>query len=252
MARYTRHQLKEDRFAETVQEQVSWAVEHRNTMVILGVVVGAIAVIAVAGFFYLQNRDQAASVAIGSALRLYEAPLRPAGSPEQPGLTSFTSAKERAQAAQKEFQKVIQDYPHTRSADFARYWVGLTMRDMGNFAEAEKELKEISGSHRDDLAAVAKFALASVYRDENKTKDAIDVYNDLIAHPSNTVPKSTVQLELAMMYEGSQPAEAAKLYEAIRKEDPNSVAAQLATQRLGPAATQAPPQAPPAAPAAKK
>ncbi len=246
MARYTRHQLKEDRFAVTVQEQVSWAVEHRNTLILIGTVIGAVALIAIAGFFYLQNRDQAASVAIGQALRVYQAQLRAAGAPEQPGITSFTSSKERAQAAQKEFQKVIQDYPHTRSADFARYWVGVTMRDTGNYAEAEKELKEISGSHRDDLAAVAKFALASVYREENKTKDAIDTYNDLIAHPSNTVPKSTAQLELAMMYEASQPAEAAKLYEQIRKDDPNSVAAQVATQRLGPAATQAP-TPPPAA-----
>ena len=122
------------------------------------------------------------------------------------------------------------------------------MRDTGDYAGAENELKEITGSHRDDLAALAKFALAAVYRDENKTKDAIDVYNDLVAHPSTTVPKSTAQLEMAMMFEQSQPQEAAKLYEQIRKDEPESVAAQVATERLGPNAKPLPPPVPPLAP----
>jgi predicted negative regulator of RcsB-dependent stress response len=245
VARYTRHQLKEDRFAVSVQEQVSWAVEHRNTLFVIGGVLAAVVAIVIAGFFYLQNRDQQASVAIGQALRVSQAPLRPAGAPEQPGIQTFTSAKERAQAARTAFEKIIQDYPHTRSADFARYWVGVTLRDTGDYAGAEKELKEITGSHRDELASVAKFALASVYRDENKTKDAIDTYNDLVAHPSSTIPKSTAQLELAMMFEQAQPSEAAKLYEQIRKDDPQSIAAQVATERLGPAAKTPPPAAPP-------
>ena len=234
MARYTRHQLKEDRFATAVQEQAAWAVEHRNKLIVAGGVVAVLVLAALGAFFYNQSRNDKASVALSGALRIYNAPLRPAGAPQQPGQISFTSAAERAQAAQKEFRKVVQDYPYTRSADFARYWVGVTAMDMGDSKTAEDQLKELTGSRRDDLSALAKLALASVYRSSGKESQAASLYKELIDHPSNTVPKSTAQLELAGMYEKTQPTEASRIYEQIRKDDPNSAAAQYAATKLQP------------------
>ena len=231
MARYTRHQLKEDKFAEAVQDQVFWAVAHRNPLTIAGMVAAVLVLAGVAGFFYLQSRDEKASIALGAALRIYDAQLRPAIAPAQPNVLTFTSAAERAQAAQKEFRKVAQDYPHTRSAEFARYWVGVTAMDMADYQTAENELKGLTGSRRDELAPLAKFALASVYRSEGKDASAIQLYKELIDRPSTTVPKSTAQIELAGMYESTQPAEAARIYEQIRKDNPNSVAGQIANAR---------------------
>ena len=232
MARYTRHQLKEDRFADAVQEQVAWGVEHTKLLSIVGVVAAVLVVVVAAGYFYLQARDEKASVAVSAALRTYGAPLRPAAAPASPTALSFTSSKERAQAAQKLFRGVVQDYPHTRSAEFARYWVGVTAMDMEDYKTAEQELQALAGSHRDDLAPLAKFALASVYRAEGKEGSAIQLYKELIDRPSVTVPKSTAQIELAGLYESSQPAEAARIYEQIRKDDPTSAAAQVASARL--------------------
>ncbi len=233
MARYTRHQLKEDRFAEAVQERMLWGVEHRKVLTVVGVVVAALVLLVVGGFFYLQTRDEKASVALSAALRTYETPLRPATAPPPPaGIESFTSSKDRAQAAQRGFRAVIHDYPYTRSADFARYWVGATAMDLGDYKMAEQELQQLTGSRRDDLAALAKFALASVYHAENKDGSAIQLYKELIDHPSTTVPKSTAQLELAAVYEPTQPAEAVKIYEQVRKDDPTSAAAQVAGARL--------------------
>ncbi len=232
MARYTRHQLKEDRFAEAVQEQVSWAVEHRNLLTIIGVAAGAAVVLVVAAFFYLQTRDEKASVALSAALRIYDSPLRPPNAPAQPGIPSFTSAKQRAEAAQKEFRAVAQNYRFTRSADFARYWVGVTAIDMEDYKTAEQELQEIAGSRRDDLASLARFALASVYRAEGKDSNAIQIYKELIDHPSVTVPKTTAQLALAGTYEGKQPDEANRIYQQIRTEAPSSTAGQFAADKL--------------------
>jgi tetratricopeptide (TPR) repeat protein len=232
VARYTRHQLKEDRFAVAVQEQMAWGVEHRKLLTIVGIVAAAVVVVIVGVLFYLQNRDEKASVALSAALRTYSTPLRPAGAPAQPNVPSFTSAKERAQAAQKEFRAVADNYPHTRSAEFARYWVGVTAMDMEDYKTAEQELQPISNSRRDQMAGLAKFALASVYRGEGKQASAIQLYKELIDHPTETVPKSTAQIELARVYEETQPGEAVRLYEQIRKEDPNSAAAQVASARL--------------------
>jgi predicted negative regulator of RcsB-dependent stress response len=228
---YTRQQLKQDRFAETAAETVSWAVEHQKSIITGIVIVAVVLVVLVGGWLYFNQRDQAASAEIGSALRIYEAPLRQPNA-AKPEYMTFTSAKERAQAAQKAFQQVEQKYPHTRSAELARYFVGVTALDMGDTADAEKTLKQVADSRNEGLAGLGKFALASVYRAENKDADAIKVYEDLIAHPTGTVPKSTVQLELASLYQQKQPAEATKLYQQIQKEAPNSPASQIAGQRL--------------------
>jgi len=228
---YTRQQLKQDKFAETVAEQVSWAVEHQKTLATVAVAaVVAVAVLA-GGWIYYNQRDLAASAEIGAALRIYEAPLRPASTPKQE-YPSFTSAKERAEAARKAFQQVEDKYPHTRAAEFARYFVGVTSFDMGDNAGAEKVLRQVAGSRNENLAALGKFGLASVYRAENKDADAIKLYQELAAHPTSTVPKTTAQLELASLYQQKQPQEAAKLYTQIQKDDPNSPAAQEAATRL--------------------
>ena len=91
----------------------------------------------------------------------------------------------------------------------------------------------MAGSHNDDLAALARLALAAVYRDTNRTKDAIDLYNGLIAKPTRSVGKVTAQVELADTYESvHQPADAKRVYEQIQKENPATEVAQFATQKL--------------------
>ena len=228
---YTRQQLKQDKFAATAKETVSWAVEHQKTLTTAAVIAVVALAILGGGWIYYNQRDQAASSEIGAALRVYGAPLRSPNAPKLDYMT-FTSAKERAEAARKAFQQVEDKYPHTHAADVARYFVGVTSFDLGDTAGAEKVLRQVAGSRNQDLSALGKFALASVYRSENKDAEAIKLYQDLAAHPASTVPKSTAQLELASLYQEKQPAEAARLYQQIQKDDANSPAAQTATSRL--------------------
>ena len=228
---YTRQQLKQDKFAETAKDTVSWAVEHQRKLAIAAIVAVVALVIAAGGWIYYNQRDQAAGSEIGAALRLYGAPLIPANAPK-PEYTSFTSAKERAEAARKAFLQVQDKYPHTRAAEIARYFVGVTSLDLGDTATAEKVLQQVAGYRNHDLAALGKFALASVYRAESKDAEAIKLYQELAAHPASAVPKSTAQLELAALYQLKQPEEAARIYTQIQKDDPNSPAAHAATMRL--------------------
>ncbi len=228
---YTRQQLKQDKFAETAKETVSWAVEHQKTLATV-VIAAVVAVVILAGsWIYYNQRDQAASAEIGAALRVYGAPLRSPNAPK-PDYITFTSAKERAEAARKAFQQVQDKYPHTRAAEVARYFVGVTSLDLGDTATAGTALQQVADSRTEDLSALGKFALASVYRAENKDAEAIKLYQELAAHPASTVPKTTAQLELASLYQQKQPDEAAKLYTQIQKEDPSSPAAQIAATRL--------------------
>ncbi len=232
MRGYTRHQLKQDRFAEATKETVSWAVEHRNKLVAAGVIAGVAILVIVGSWYYLSVRDQAAGEMLSQALRTYQAQLRPPTAPADPNTPSFTSAAERAKAANAEFSKIVQEYGRTNSGHVARYFEGLTYHDLGDVPAAERDLKTVAGYGNKDLASLAKLALAGIYRDTGRDKDAIQLYNELIKAPTGAVGKASAELGLAALYEGKQPAEARRIYEQIRKEEPASAAAEIASNRL--------------------
>lgn len=228
----TRHQLKEDKFAEAAKGTVTWAGHHRKLVSVASTVLLLAAAVGVGGWAFLQWQEQKASFALGTALRTYQRPLRPAGTPENPDFPSFASLAERAKTARAEFQKVADEYPYTRSGKMAHYYMGVAAMEQGDNAGAERELKAIAQSGDKDLGPLAKLALATLYRSEKRDADAIQLYRDLIDHPSETVPKASAQLELGSLYEENQPAEAGKLYQQIRVENPTSVAGEIAAARL--------------------
>jgi len=233
----TRHQLKEDRFSRVTlgaaEKTAHWSVEHRNTLAIAIVVVALIAAGAVGGWYYLSAQDEKASFDMSQALRTLQAQLRPAGTPAQPDIPSFTSAKERAAAAHNQFQAVVDKYPHTRTADMARYFLGVTSVSAGDNATAEKQFKEVASNGNKELASVAKLALASVYGNTNRAKDAEAIYKELTNKPTASVSKVTAELQLAELYQNNnQPLDAKRLYEQIKKDTPTTEAGQLATQKL--------------------
>ena len=159
--------------------------------------------------------------------------LRPAGAPEQPDVPSFTSVKERTEAARKQFQAIVDKYPHTRTADMAHYFLGVTAEDLSDNATAERNFKQVASSGNRDVAAVAKFALAALYGQTNRAKEAIPFYQELINKPTASVSKVTAQFQLAELYQNTNaPLDAKKLYEQIKKDNPGNEAGQLATQKL--------------------
>jgi TolA-binding protein len=233
----TRHQLKQDAFSRitigAAEKTADWTVEHRTTLII-SLVVAVILIGGVAGgWYYLNVQDGKASLDLNQALRTLGTQLRPAGSPEQPDFPTFTSAKERAEAAQKKFQAIVDNYPHTRTADMAHYFLGVTAVELSDSAAAERNFKQVASAGNREVASLAKDALASLYGQTNRTKEAIALYQELINKPTTSVSKVTVQLQLAELYQtANQPLDAKRIYEQIKKENPTSEAGELATQKL--------------------
>jgi len=232
----TRHQLKQDRFSkvtfEAAENAAHWTAEHQAKLVAAVIAVVVIVAIAFGGWYYVNSQDERASAELSTAVRTFEAPVRPAGVPAEPGYDSFASSQERATAARKQFQDIVDRYPRTHTADMARYFVGLASSQLGDDAAAERSLQETAGSRNADLAALGKLALASVYRTENKDAQAVDLYKQLIDKPTIVVSKATAQLELAGFYESRQkPDEAKKIYDQVAKDNPSSEAASLAQRR---------------------
>jgi len=233
----TRHQLKQDAFSrvtiDAAEKTAHWTVEHRSTLTIAGIAVAVVLAAVIGGWYYLTAQDEKASLELSQAVRTMEAPLRPAGAPAQPDMLSYTSGKERTEAAKKLFQEIVDKYPHTRTADMAHYFLGVTAANLSDNTAAERNFKDVISSGNREVAAVAKFALASVYGQSNRTKDAIALYQELINKPTTSVSKVTSQLQLAEVYQTSnQPLEAKRIYEQVKKENPGNEAGQVATQKL--------------------
>jgi predicted Zn-dependent protease len=233
----TRHQLKQDRFNRVTigaaGATVDWTVEHKGRLLIALVVLVAVAAAATGGWYYANERNDEASLEMDQGVRTLQTPLRPPGTPAQPEYPTFGSAAERATAAHKQFQDIVDRYPHTHSADFARYLVAVTDATLGNLAAAEPEFKEVAALRDKDIAALGSFALASLYRNSNRTKDAIDIYKKLMDKPASTVGKDTAEMALAETYQAAgQSSEAKRILEQIQKENPGGEIAQIAAQKL--------------------
>ncbi len=233
----TRHQLKQDAFSrvtiDAAERTAHWTVEHRSTLLVSAVAAAIVLAAVIGGYFYLSAQDEKASFDLSKAVRTMETPLRPAGTPEQPDYPTFTSAKDRAQAAQKQFQAIVDQYPHTRTADMAHYFLGVAAVTLNDNAAAERNFKEVISAGNRDVSAVAKSALASLYGQTNRVKEAAALLQELISKPTTSVSKVSAQLQLAELYQDSnQPLEAKRVYEQVKKENPGAEAGQLATQKL--------------------
>lgn len=233
----TRHQLKQDKFNKVTigaaEATLNWTVENKGKVSIAAAVLIILAAVIAAGWYHIDQQNDQASLAMEGAIRTLQTPVRPAGMPPQPEYPSFASDNERATTAHKQFQAIADKYPHTHTAQFARYFVAVTDATVGNTVAAEREFSEVALVHDKDIAALANFGLASLYRNTNRPKDAIDIYKKLIDKPARTVGKSTAEMALAETYQAAgQSPEARRILEQVQKENPSSEIAQMASQKL--------------------
>ncbi len=233
MRSYTRHQLKQDSFTTSTAETISWAVDNRSKLIVLGVVVVLILALLGGGWAYLGYRDAQAKNDLALALQKYQAPIRPAGTPATPDVLSYGSDQERDQICNTEFTRIADKYKFTQTSQVARYFAGLTYRDLGKTSEAEQDLQEVSSSRYPEIASLAKMGLAGIYHDTGRNLQAVDLYKQLIDHPTISVGKTTAQLALASLYRAmARPDDARHIYEQMQKENAASISAQIAGQKL--------------------
>ena len=231
--RYTRHQLKQDKFAESAAEAVQEVVQHRTGIVRLVSVVVVLALLGGGVFWYVHSREHEAADALGQALVIYNAPVLPPGTPKEGSMTTFNSDQERLIAAKNAFYAISDKFGWTNSGQYARYMAGTAELQLGNFKVAEDQLRALSNSRHRELAALAEYALASVYREEKRDQDAINQLQLLIEKPTASVPKATAQFALADLYVSQhQPDKAKVIYDQIAKDNSKNSIGQIAKAHL--------------------
>jgi tetratricopeptide (TPR) repeat protein len=232
----TKQALKHDQFLDTTNHGIEWASENRRSVITTSIILLVAILIVVGGVFFYKSRSEQASVAFGAAMQAYQTPLAAPGQQVPAGVKTFPSVNERAKAANAAFAGVADKYSMTPDGKVARYFVGLTFMEAGQNASAESTLKQVADGWNGDLSALAKLALAQLYRQTGRDPLAIDMYNQLTAKPTSTVPAGLAQLQLAELYENEgKPDLAKKIYAQLKDKDPKSPAALIATQKLSPA-----------------
>jgi len=234
VARLKRQELKHDEFIDSVDELYLYVEEHGRQLLSLALVIllgGA----ALGGlYWYDRQQEQKAGAALGAALITFEAPVQ-AGLPPLPGegaRKTFTSEKEKYEAAEKEFAAVRADFPRTRAARLARQYQAVCQWEKGEHDSALATLEELTRSSDRNASALAKFTLAGYYETLGRAADAEKLYRELIERPTTTVPKASAQLALADLKTSSDPAEARRLLEEVQEEFPDTAVAREVARRL--------------------
>jgi len=232
--RYTRHDLKQDKFAESAAEAVHEVVEHRSEIIRAIIALAVVGLILGGIFLYMQSRAETADVALGRAMATYNAPVVLPNTPPQGAMTTFHSDQERLIEAKNQFYAVSDKYGSTNAGKYAHYLAAMCEQELGNDKVAEQQLQSVARSRNGELAALAKYALAAVYRNEKREQDAINLLQGLVDKPTSSVPKAMAQLALADTYRAErQPEKAKVILDQIIRENPNNGLGDVAKSRQG-------------------
>jgi tetratricopeptide (TPR) repeat protein len=227
----TRHALKGDKFAQATQTSVTWLSGHRSG-VLRWVITAAVVLVVGAGALIFWNvREASANTALGAAIDTYSAFLAEPGAPVLKG--SFATAADRSKAANQQFLAVADQYGWLPAGAKAHYFAGVTYQELGQNGPAETELKNAADSWNGNLSNLARLALASLYHQTGRDAQAIDLYNAIVAKPSETVSAGVAQLALADLYVATGKQDQARaLWAKVKDADKDGAAGSIAAQKL--------------------
>jgi predicted negative regulator of RcsB-dependent stress response len=233
----TKAALKQDKFITTTNHGLEWASENRRSVITTTAIMLAVIVVLVLSAVVYNNRSDSAALAFGAAMQTYQAPLADAAQEIPPGVKTYPSIAARSKAANSLFQSIADKYGMTSAGQNARYFAGLTEIESGQTQQAEDTLKQVASGWDSNLAGLAKFALAQLYRDSGRNDQAIDIYNGLIKKPTTTIPSGLAQLQLADLYQSEGKIEQSKkLLAELKDKDAKGPAGEIAAQKLNPSA----------------
>ena len=238
MDHQTKVALKQDQFVTTTAHGLEWASENRKSVIVTTSILLAVIVFVVLAGVIWSRRSEAASSAFGNAMNIYQTPIAVPSQPVPPGTKTFASIAEKARAANPAFKAVADQYGLTKDGKNARYFEGLTYVEEGQTQSAEDTLKKVAGGWDKQLASLARFALADLYRQTGRDAQAIDLYNQLTAKPTDAVPAGLAQIQLAELYTAEGKIDQAhKIYAQLKDKDAKGPAGAIAAQKLNPASS---------------
>jgi tetratricopeptide (TPR) repeat protein len=227
LKRELRREIKQDEFASWLEKVIGWTDAHRDE-VRIGVGVAVVLLAAFGALAYFQShRAREAERAYHDALAAFQAPVTSelAEGADRPTGQVFATAEDKYKTAAAAFEGVARRYGSMDVGVRAQYYAALSRIELGQYAEAEKTLRELQGTGSDDLVPeLSRLALAGLYRRSGETDRAVEVYRGVASNPETDLPRDYALHCLAGTLEDVERfAEAREVYRELVEEFPASV-----------------------------
>jgi len=227
-------QMKQDELMTGLEHALAWATGHRDEIRI-GVLVFVVLAGAVLALAHFRNqRLQEADRALREALTTFESPVAaelPKGG-ERPAGQVFATAEEKYKTAAAAFEGVERRYATSTAGLRAKYFAALSRLELGQYAEAEKSLKEIQARGAGLEPDLARLAIAALYRRSGQVDKAVEAYRAFATNPQASLPRDQALMGAAQTLEDARRyAEARATYRQLTEEFPASVFASEARTR---------------------
>ncbi len=234
MNKELKRQIKEDELVTGMGRALLWFGSHQE-QVRLGAIVAGVAVLGVLAFsWFSSSRREQSEAAFSEALSSFHAPLTavtPAGTPPPDG-PSFASAQDRYNKALAQFDGVASRWGSLSAGRRAKYYAALCRLELGQRDEARKAFEALASQDDQALAAQARLSLAQVQAHAGQLDAAIEALRKLADETQPLLPRDFVLMTLASTLEdGRRTADAAKAYEQLAQEFPESGFAAEARRR---------------------
>jgi tetratricopeptide (TPR) repeat protein len=228
----SRKELKQDKIRESLEVGAEAVFSHQR-LISSVILAAAIVAAGVLGWrLYTERQTVSATAALDDAMKVCTARIRAAGEPAEPGEVTYVDEKNKFEDAAKKFSDVAKSYSRTEPGRLAAYYAALSLESLGRFNQAQEFLQKLADGGDAELAALARFQLAQTYEKTGKMDDAARLYRQLADKPTVLVPKALVQLRLAGALIRSNPQEASKLFNQIKKDYPESQISEEADRGL--------------------
>ena len=238
MKRTERHHLKENDFAEWLNDTRQWYEANRNLVIYGGLAIVVVAVAVVATIVVRQNSASTASRLLAEATAVAEAPVMPptageAGKPPLQAPGTYPTDKARLEAALPKLLAVADAYPSQDPGVMARYRAAAALVAVGRTAEGIDRYREVVANGKGVYQVMAKLGIADAQLIAGEYEPALASLKELSQQTTGEVPIDGVLMQLARGYRlAGKSDEAKKTFRRVADEFPQSPYSQIARREL--------------------
>jgi tetratricopeptide (TPR) repeat protein len=225
MKRTERHRLKDNELVSLAASAQQVFEERRGqlTAVLVGVVVIGVAAL---GYFAWRSSVQGRAYALlAEAIAVEGARVGPPPAPGTPSTgLSFSTEREKHQAALTKFKVVADEYPSTDAGLFARYREAATWVALGNPKEAITAYQQVIDRAGDTIyGQMARLGQAESQAQAGQFDSAITTFKEMSQRKDGPLPVDGILMQLGRTYiDAGKPADAQQTFNRLVQEFPES------------------------------